>query len=130
MKTLLLLSLMIIYPALTEAENNYLAGNKTNFNNKYAIDNLISCLTSENQGVKRQGVYYAGLYKVDESVDYLIEIIKNKNNDEVQKLAVLSLLRIDSKKGINFLKKLTTESDNADLKKLSSLVYLDYASIK
>ncbi|MDP3831747.1 MAG: HEAT repeat domain-containing protein [Ignavibacteriaceae bacterium] len=96
MKALILLSLIIIYPALTEAEINNLQNGKNNFNNKYAIDNLISCLTSENQGVRRQAVYYAGLYKVDESVDYLIDIIKNQNNDEVQKLSVLSLLRIDS----------------------------------
>ncbi|MDP2301929.1 MAG: HEAT repeat domain-containing protein [Ignavibacteria bacterium] len=130
MKALILLSLIIIYPALTEAEINNLQNGKNNFNNKYAIDNLISCLTSENQGVKRQGVYFAGLYKVDESVDYLIDIIKNQNNDEVQKLAVLSLLRIDSPKGIKFLKKFTVESDNTDLQKLSSFVYLDDASMK
>jgi HEAT repeat protein len=130
MKALILLSLIIIYPALTKAEINNLQNGKNNFNNKYAIDNLISCLTSENQGVKRQGVYFAGLYKVDESVDYLIDIIKNQNNDEVQKLAVLSLLRIDSPKGIKFLKKFTVESDNTDLQKLSSFVYLDDASMK
>jgi hypothetical protein len=130
MKALILLSLIIIYPALTEAEINNLQNGKNNFNNKYAIDNLISCLTSENQGVRRQAVYYAGLYKVDASVDFLIDIIKNQNNDELQKLAVLSLLRIDSKKGIKFLKKFTLECVNTDLKNLCSFVYLDYAYVK
>lgn len=130
MKTLLLLSLMILIPALTKAETKNLQGEKTNFNNKYAIDNLISCLTSENQGVRRQAVYYAGLYKVDASVDFLIDIIKNQNIDELQKLAVLSLLRIESPKGMKFLKKFALECVNTDLKKLCSYVYLDYAYAK
>ncbi|HRI46739.1 MAG TPA: HEAT repeat domain-containing protein [Ignavibacteriaceae bacterium] len=130
MKALILLSMLIIFPAATKAENPNLLGDKVKFTNKYAIDNLLACLASDIEGTRRQAVYYSGLYKVNESVDMLIKVVEKDKCEEIQKLAVYSLLQIESPKAIAFLKKYAMRGNSESVKRICKLVYSDFAHFK
>lgn len=102
----------------------------TIFKNKYALSNLIAGINSDNRGVQKQCVYYAGFYQVQEAVDHLISLIKNSECEDIQKLAMLSLYEIKDENGMDFLKNYSTRCKNPSLKKISKLAYQQYVNEK
>jgi hypothetical protein len=102
----------------------------TVFKNKYALSNLIAGINSDNHGVQKQCVYYAGFYQVQETVDHLISLIKNSECEDIQKLAVLSLYEIKNKDGIDFLKDYSFRCKNPNIKRISKLAYQQYVNEK
>jgi len=62
--------------------------------NKYALDNLLMGIHSDNEGVRKSAVYFAGKYKVIESAEYLIEQLKKEENPGIKVLIALALFRL------------------------------------
>lgn len=130
MKTLYTVLVMCVLVSAVYAGPKKVVNQGTTFKNKYALDNLIAGIKSENHGVQKTCIYYAGLYKVEETVDYLIEVIKKSKEEDIQKLVVLSLYEIKDEHGIEFLKNYSSKCPNKDVKRISILAYRDYKSNK
>ena len=59
-----------------------------------AIVNLLNGIRSDNNGVKKSCVYFAGKYKVLEVSQDLVEQIENSNDEELCQMIVWSLYQI------------------------------------
>jgi len=98
------------------------------FHNKYAIANLNAGITSDNYGLKQQSIYFAGLYKVKKSFEPLAKVLKEETDENIAKLTILALFRIDEKKAIEFLKDYASDCKNPELKKFCKIIDSDFAS--
>ena len=68
------------------------------------VDNLILCIESENDGIRSWGVFFAGKYRVGETVIPLMKVLHEDDNVAIRKLAVHSLFRIGDNRGIFAIK--------------------------
>ena len=50
---------------------------------KYALDNLKAGINSENIGVRKSAIYFAGKYQIIELVDCLVERLENENEASI-----------------------------------------------
>lgn len=130
MKTFLTVCVLTALMAFSVVGQKNVEQCSTFFKNKYALVNLIAGINSENHGVQKQCVYYAGFYQVQETVDHLISLIKNSDCEDIQKLAMLSLYEIKDENGMDFLKNYSTRCKNPSLKKISKLAYQQYVNEK
>jgi hypothetical protein len=76
-----------------------------------AVSNLMAGINSENLGLKKSCIYYAGLYEIPEAVDVLIKQMKNESDPDVKILIALSLYKIGDTKGYSMIKA-AAEKDN------------------
>lgn len=90
------------------------------------IGNLLMAISSDNPGLKKSGIYLAGKYKIDETVNLLLEEIKNGKNDSLKCLVALSLYRIGDETGIETIAQIARYGKSQDLKKLCRAIYQVY----
>lgn len=95
-------------------------------NNKYALANLISGINSDNPGLRRSAIYFAGKYKVKETVDTLIDLIDQENSPEMRSLIALVLYKIGSEEGLESVKYLSENDPDKKVRKMSSAIYDTY----
>lgn len=70
---------------------------------EYAVENLITGMKSENQGLVKSSIYLSGKYKVTEAVVPLIDILENSKDGEVRKLCAAALYEIGDMKGLQII---------------------------
>jgi hypothetical protein len=73
--------------------------------NKAAIENLIAGIKSENDGVKRDCIYYAAIYGIQDAVDVLKSELENEENSGTCALMALALYKLGEKTGSEALSK-------------------------
>ncbi len=98
----------------------------TGFNNKYAIQNLVNGINSENEGVKRNCIYFAGKYGVKEAVNPLLDLLQTEENPNTKILIALSLFYINAPEGLNAVKALAQNDDNVKVRNMSQAIYVEY----
>lgn len=94
--------------------------------NDYALQNLIAGIHSENDGVRRSSIYFAGYYKVAETEDALIEQLKNENDASTRILIALVLYELGSHEGLLEVKKLAKSDEDAHVRRMSTHIYNEY----
>lgn len=99
---------------------------KTELKQKRMIGNLVNGINSDNEGLKRSAIYYAGKYKVDEAVDALVEQLEIETSTENKYLISLSLYLIGDNKGIEAVKRVATFDNDPRAKRLAAAVYYEY----
>lgn len=88
-----------------------LSNSNLHFNEK-ALGNLVMGVTSENEGLKRSSIYYAGKYRVSELSDVILDEMKNETNPEMRCLMAMSLYKIKDADAMDYITKLARyESD-------------------
>ena len=65
--------------------------------NKLAIENLIKGIKSDNDGLKRDCIYYAAIYGVGEAADVLKSELKSEDNPSTRVLIALALYKLGVK---------------------------------
>ncbi len=70
-------------------------------NIKYAFDNLLEGIKSDNNGVKRSSIYFVGYYRITEAEEALIEQLKKEQNPSNRILIALVLYELGSEDGLN-----------------------------
>lgn len=95
---------------------------KISFNAKQS---LISALNSDNEGLKRSAVYFAGYYKINEAVESLTGLLNSSADESVKILAAYSLHEIGDEECLKALKDAAYHSSNKDLCKKCKLMYED-----
>ena len=91
--------------------------NKTNISAE-ALKNLKAAILSDNEGVMKSGVAYAGLYKVEAVVDELAERFDKEKELSNKELIAHTLCKIGTQKAYSALKDLAQNVKNANLRYL------------
>lgn len=94
--------------------------------NVYALDNLKSGINSENTGVRKSSIYFAGKYKIIEVVSSLIERLKKENEPSVRLLIAYSLFEIKDAEGMKAVNQLSLKDKNSQVKRMSYNLYKEY----
>lgn len=97
---------------------------------KNAIESLIMGIKSENAGVKRDGIYFAGKYGIVETVDILVEELKNEKNPKNRILIALSLYMIGKEKGIDAILKTASTDQDKKVRKMCTAIVNEYNNSK
>jgi hypothetical protein len=92
------------------------------------ITNLEVGLSSENPGLKRSCIYFAGLYEIDELVKPLIKQLKNEKDANTRILIALALSKIGNEEGIKAIGDLAKSEMNPKVKRISFALINHYNS--
>lgn len=123
-KTVLVLALGLVISNGVFAQNTL-----TEFTqHKYALDNIIMGIHSENEGVRKSAIYFAGKYKVKETAQDLIDQLSKEGNASIKILIALSLFEIDSKEGLEEVRKLSLNDNNQKVRRMAAFIYNEYAN--
>lgn len=95
---------------------------------EYALDNLKSGINSENIGVRKSSIYFAGKYRIAEAVSYLVERLKKEDEASVRLLIAYSLYEIKDAEGMKAVKELSLKDNNVKVKRMSFNFYEEYLS--
>ena len=93
---------------------------------KYALENLIAGIHSENDGVRRNSIYFAGYYKIVETEEALIAQLKEEKDPSTRILIALVLYEIGSEEGLLEVKDLSLNDENAKVRRMATQIYNEY----
>lgn len=93
---------------------------------KYALENLIAGIHSENDGVRRNSIYFAGYYKIVETEDALIDQLKSEKDPSTRILIALVLYELGSEEGLLEVKDLSLNDENAKVRRMATKIYNEY----
>ena len=94
--------------------------------NKFALENLVAGIHSENHGVRESTIYFAGQYRFIDTEDALIEQLKVEKDSDIKVLIGLALFRMNSENGMNELQTLTKKDSNPRVRRMSQAIYNEY----
>ena len=90
---------------------------------KNAIANLKTAITSDNPGLRKSGIYFAGKYAANEVGETLIEQLKVEKDPELRILLVRVLYIIDDQKFMDQIKDLALTDTDLKVRRMASAVY-------
>lgn len=93
---------------------------------KYALQNLVMGIHSDNAGVRESAIYFAGEYRFIDTEDDLIKQLKVEKESDIKVLIGLALFRMNSEKGMNELQMLTKNDSNPKVRRMSKAIYDEY----
>lgn len=105
------------------------AGNdpaQMNSKSKTAIENLKAGIKSDNTGLKKSAIYYAGLYRMNETVPALTEQIKKEADPKTRILIALVLYRIGD--GIDLVKEMAAKDSDNEVRRMCTCIYNAYVN--
>ena len=94
--------------------------------NKYALQNLVAGIHSDNTGVKRSAIYFAGKYRLAETEEALIAQLKEENDPSTRILIALVLYELGSEEGLFEVKDLSLNDEDAKVRRMSTQIYNEY----
>ena len=94
--------------------------------NKHALENLVAGIHSDNTGVKRSAVYFAGKYRIAETEEALIAQLKEENDPSTRILIALVLYEMGSEEGLLEVKDLSLKDKDAKVRRMAAQIYNDY----
>jgi len=94
--------------------------------NEYALDNLKSGINSENTGVRKSSIYFAGKYRIAEVVNCLVERLKKEDEASIRLLIAYSLYEINDSDGMKAVKELSLKDNDIKVKRMSLNLYEEY----
>ena len=93
---------------------------------KYALENLVAGIHSENNGVRRNSIYFAGKYRIVETEEALIDQLKNERDPSTRILIALVLYELGSEEGLLEVKDLSLNDENAKVRRMATQIYNEY----
>jgi HEAT repeat protein len=94
--------------------------------NKYALDNLIAGIKSENCGIKRSAIYFAGKYRIEEVKDVLLEQLNSENEACLRILIALVLYELGEPKGLLAVKNFTETDEDLKSRRMATQIYYNF----
>ena len=94
--------------------------------NKYALRNLVAGIQSENNGVKRSSIYFAGKYRIAETESALIDQLKEEKDPSTRILIALVLYEMGSGEGLMEVQKLSINDKDAKVRRMATQIYNEY----
>ena len=99
---------------------------KEALDNKYALQNLVAGIHSENDGVRRSSIYLAGYYRITEAEDALIDQLADEKNASTRILISLVLFELGSEKGMQEVKNISVSDGDAKVRRMATQIYNEY----
>lgn len=97
---------------------------------KAAVANLIQGIKSDNTGLMKCSVYFAGKYRVKEAVPVLIDELNSANESNCKVLIALSLYLIGDEKGIEAVYKIAKTDRNERVRHMCNAIYAEFSRNK
>jgi HEAT repeat protein len=94
--------------------------------NEYALQNLIAGINSENDGVRRSSIYFAGKYRIAEVEDELISQLKEEENPSTRILIALVLYEMGSIEGLIAVQLLAQTDADAGVRRMATHIYNEH----
>ena len=91
-----------------------------------ATGNLITGIKSENDGLKRSAIYFAGKYKVTETSNALVEQFDKEKDPRTKILIAHSLFRMNDDEAMKKIYILSSKDSNERVKRLTAAIYETY----
>ena len=117
--TAVLLSAMLTAGSLGFAKSN---STNPNSKGKNAIENLKIGIKSDNPGLRKSAIYYAGYYRISETILALSETVKNETEPATRILIALVLYRIGDERGINLVRNMAAKDKNAEVRRMCTCI--------
>ena len=121
--TLFVVVILLLSVSSLPAQNNSI---KDITSNKYALQNLLAGIKSDNEGVKRSSIYFAGKYRIAESESALIEQLSKEENPGTRILIALVLYEMGSLEGLEAVKKLALNDVDPQVRRMSTHIYNEH----
>jgi HEAT repeat protein len=118
-----LMSGLIMAGSIGYAQNNPVV---LNLKNKSAIENLKTGIKSNNYGLKRSSIYYAGYYRIADALPALTETVKKEQDPKTRILIALVLYKIGEEKGINLVKEMADKDKDNEVRRMCTCIYNAY----
>jgi hypothetical protein len=93
---------------------------------KYAMQNLVAGIHSDNDGVRRSSIYLAGYYRITETEDALIDQLAVEKNASTKILISLVLFELGSEKGMQEVKNISEIDGDAKVRRMATQIYNEY----
>lgn len=94
--------------------------------NKYALQNLVNGIHSDNMGLKRSSIYFAGKYKIAEAEPELIDQLGIEKDASTRILIALVLYEMGSEDGLLEVQKLSKQDLDPKVRRMSTKIYYEY----
>jgi len=94
--------------------------------NRHALENLVAGIHSDNTGVKRSAIYFAGKYRIAESEEALIAQLKTEYDPSTRILIALVLYEMGSDAGLLEVKDLSLNDEDAKVRRMATQIYNEY----
>jgi HEAT repeat protein len=94
--------------------------------NKHALENLVAGIHSDNTGVKRSAIYFAGKYRIAETEEALIAQLKEENDPSTRILIAIVLYEMGSEEGLLEVKDLSMRDKDAKVRRMAAQIYNEY----
>ena len=88
-----------------------------------AVGNLKTAIKSDNPGLRKSGIYFAGKYSANEVGETLVEQLKVEKDPELRILLVRVLYIIDDQKFMDQIKDLALTDADLKVRRMASAVY-------
>jgi HEAT repeat protein len=126
MKTTLFLTVVLLSAFLVSA--GFAQKNSINeiTNNEYALKNLVAGIQSDNTGVKRSSIYFAGKYRIAEAEDSLINQLNEEEDAGTRILIALVLYEMGSEEGLLEVQKLSLDDEDAKVRRMATQIFNEY----
>lgn len=98
-------------------------------NNEYALVNLKSGINSENDGVRKSSIYFAGKYRIAEVVKCLVERLEIEEEPSIRLLIAYSLYEIKDVEGMRAVKELSINDSDEKVMRISNNIYQEFINI-
>ena len=97
--------------------------------NEYSLESLKKGIQSDNPGLRRSAIYMAGLYKIDEVVETLVDQLDKEKIPSNRVLIALSLYNIGNPEGMEAVKDLAARDKDKVVKRMGTVLYRQFADI-
>ncbi|HOI28776.1 MAG TPA: HEAT repeat domain-containing protein [Melioribacteraceae bacterium] len=95
-----------------------------------AVANLIHGIKSDNLGLMKSSVYFAGKYRVKEAVPALISELNSAKDSNCKVLIALSLYLIGDERGIEAVFKIAKTDRNERVRHMCNAIYAEFSKNK
>ncbi len=94
---------------------------------KNGVANLRMAIESENPGLRKSAIYFAGKYQLEALVETLMKELENEDNAEMKYLISVTLYKIGKENGIYKVKELSETDTNPKVRRLAEAIVNQYA---
>ena len=91
--------------------------------NDHSISNLKNAIQSDNPGLRKSGIYFAGKYAVDEVSETLLQQLKKEKDPSLKILMVRVLYIFGNYEYMDEIYKLALKDENNRVRKMAAAIY-------